>query len=316
MSILEDTITLGETDVRIQPLGTGAWAWGDRFVWGYGRGFGLEQVREAFHASIEHGVNFFDTAEVYGMGRSERHLGKFIQETDEPVIVATKFFPSYPWRFRQGALLHALESSLDRLGMKQVDLYQVHNPFPAFLQDTWSRDLAEAVQRGLTRTVGVSNYNREQTLRAHEVLTRNGMPLASNQVEYSLLNRKIERDGTLQACRETGATVIAYSPLGMGLLTGKYTPDNPLSGARRWKYGGSYLRRIQPLIDLMRAIGKQHGGKTPAQVSLNWLVCKDTVPIPGAKNSRQAGDNAGALGWRLRQDEIAALDEASSNIQT
>ena len=314
MNDLEGIVSLGTTDIRIPPMGTGAWSWGDRFFWGYGQDYGQEQAHEAFHASIASGLNFFDTAEIYGSGRSEQNLGLFIQETEQPVIVATKFFP-FPWRIWRGSLLSALASSLKRLKLEKVDLYQIHNPHPWFLQNTFLDDLAEAARRGMTRAVGVSNYNRDQTHHAQEILSREGIPLASNQVEYSLLNRKIERDGTLQACRETGAAVIAYSPLGMGMLTGKYTPASPPSGLRRWKYRRSFLEKLQPLIELLREIGQDGQGRTPAQVSLNWVICKGCVPIPGAKNARQARENAGALGWQLNPDEIAALDEASDKVQ-
>ena len=128
-------------------------------------------------------------------------------------------------------------------------------------------------------------------------------------MEYSLLQRGPERSGLLAACRDLGVTLIAYSPLGQGLLTGKYTAEHPPPGARRRR--ARRLDRIEPLIGLLRQIGEAHGGKTPAQVALNWAICKGTVPIPGAKNARQAGDNAGALGWRLADDEVAALDAAS-----
>jgi aryl-alcohol dehydrogenase-like predicted oxidoreductase len=151
-------------------------------------------------------------------------------------------------------------------------------------------------------------------LRAHEVLAKRGVPLASNQVEYSLLNRKVERNGVLGRCHELGATVIAYSPLAKGALTGKYTPEHPPSGLRRRMFSRERLASIQPLIGLLREIGTAHGGKTPAQVSLNWLLCKAVVPIPGAKNGRQAAENAAALGWRLSAAEVAALDQASQMV--
>ena len=170
--------------------------------------------------------------------------------------------------------------------------------------------LAEAVEAGLTRAVGVSNYNLAQMHRAHEQLARRGIPLASNQVEYSLLQRQPEHTGLLAACKELGITLIAYSPLRMGLLTGKYSPQHPLSGLRGRRLN-KQLAPTQSLILLMRQIGAGHGDKTPAQVALNWVMCKGAVPIAGVKSQTQATDNAGALGWRLTGDEIAALDEAS-----
>ncbi|MCS7010307.1 MAG: aldo/keto reductase, partial [Anaerolineales bacterium] len=142
------------------------------------------------------------------------------------------------------------------------------------------------------------------------VLTKYNIPLASNQVEYHLLNRSIEKNGLLTRCKELGVRVIAYSPLAKGLLTGKYSPENPPPALR----GGTSredLLRLQELINLMREIGQNHGGKTPAQVALNWILCKGALPIPGAKNEIQAAQNAGALGWRLTEEEVQTLDMAS-----
>lgn len=296
-------------------FGVGAWAWGDRLVWGYGRGYSAADVRQAFDASIAAGIRLFDTAEVYGQGQSERLLGEFIKTTSEPVIIATKFMPyPFPWRLNRKSLLRALKGSLKRLGVAQVDLYQVHQPLPPVNPETWMMAMAEAVQAGLTRQVGVSNYNRSWTQRAYAALAREGMNLASNQVEYSLINRAIEKNGLLKQCQELGVRVIAYSPLGMGLLSGKYTPENPPSGVRGGRYNRHFLERMTPLLTLMKRIGSDHAGKTSAQVALNWVICKGALPIPGAKNATQAEQNAGALNWRLSEEEVAALDEASDRI--
>lgn len=305
---LAEQVPLGATDIRISPLGIGTWAWGDRFYWGYGREYGEDDVQAAFGLALDRNVNFFDTAEVYGFGRSERLLGQALRASGKPAVVATKFMP-LPWRLRRASLHRALRGSLRRLGVQQVDVYQIHWPFPPVPIERWMQALADAVEEGLVRAVGVSNYNVDQLRRAHEALAKRGVPLASNQVEYSLLQRGPERSGLLAACRDLGVTLIAYSPLGQGLLTGKYTADHPPPGARRRR--ARRLGRIEPLIGLLRNIGEAHGGKTPAQVALNWTICNGSVPIPGAKNARQAEENAGALGWRLADDELAALDAAS-----
>jgi aryl-alcohol dehydrogenase-like predicted oxidoreductase len=297
-------------------MGVGAWSWGDRLVWGYGRGYAAEDVHQAFETAIAAGLRMFDTAEVYGQGQSERLLGEFIKTSPSPVIIATKFMPyPFPWRLGRGSLLRALKSSLKRLGVAQVDLYQVHQPLPPVNPETWMAAMAEAVQAGLTREVGVSNYGRSWTQRAYAALAREGIHLASNQIEYSLVNRAIEKNGLLKQCQELGTRVIAYSPLGMGLLTGKYTPENPPSGIRGGRYNRRFLERMNPLLTLMKRIGSDHAGKTPAQVALNWVIRKGALPIPGAKNASQAEQNAGALGWQLSEDEVAALDEASDRIQ-
>ena len=315
---MADLIPLGKTDIRISPLGLGTWQWGDRMMWGYGKTHTDSDLHDAFQVSLQSGINFFDTAEVYGKGRSEQLLGACLQEARQsplvaPLVVATKFMP-YPWRLRKGALLSKLRASLARLGLERVDLYQIHWPFRPVPIETWANALADAVQAGLTRTVGVSNYNSAQMLRVHAALVKRGVPLASNQVEFHLLNRRVEREGLLKLCRELGVTLIAYSPLAKGLLTGKYSPQTRPHGMRRYLFRRARLGKIQPLIQLLRAIGDAHDGKSPAQVALNWLICKGAVPIPGAKNARQARDNAGALGWRLAEHEIAALDEESQKL--
>ncbi len=174
--------------------------------------------------------------------------------------------------------------------------------------------MAEAVQEGLIKAVGVSNYNREQMQRAFDALSTEGVMLASNQVEYSLLDRHIEKDGLLQASHDLGVRLIAYSPLASGVLTGKYTPENPVQGIRANRYNKATLEKVQPMIRLLNRIGGVHDGKTPAQVAVNWVVCKGLMPIPGVKTLEQAQMNVGALGWRLSEEEVQQLDEVSDAV--
>lgn len=294
-------------------LGIGTWAWGDRLYWGFGKGYDEKGLRDAFHWLIRSGVNFFDTAEVYGQGNSEEMLGRFIHEVEQPVRIATKFMP-LPWRLSRKALLRALRKSLKRLGVASVDLYQIHMPLPPVTIETWMQGMAEAVQEGLIKAVGVSNYNREQMQRAFDALSTEGVSLATNQVEYSLLDRHIEKNGLLQASRDLGVRLIAYSPLASGILTGKYTPENPVQGIRANRYSKSTLEKVQPLIRMMNRIGGAHDGKTPAQVAVNWVMCKGLMPIPGVKTLSQAVMNVGALGWQLTEEEIKLLDETSDAV--
>ncbi len=290
-------------------MGLGAWAWGDRIMWNYGHGYDISDIEQAFRTSLAAGINLVDTAEIYGAGRSEQFLGQFLKITETPVLVATKFMP-FPWRLSRRSLMGALRRSLERLGLEHIDLYQIHWPSPPMPIEFWAEQLAEAVRDGKTRAVGVSNYNKNQMQRAYTVLSKYNLSLASNQVEYHLLNRKIEKNGLLDRCKEMGVRVIAYSPLAKGLLTGKYSPENP-PPALRGSNGREYLKALQGLIGLMAEIGQGHGGKTPGQVALNWTICKGTLPIPGAKTKAQAAENAGAKGWRLTEEEVRALDEAS-----
>jgi len=311
MKTSQDLVLLGKTGIKITPVGVGTWAWGDRLVWGYGgSAYDDSDIQEAFDVSLDNGANWFDTAEVYGMGRSERFLGKFIPTATREVLVATKFFP-FPWRLRKEALIRNLKDSLKRLQLSRVDLYQIHMPFGQWTKPGYITALADAVSAGLTRAVGVSNFNLERTKLSNETLKAAGVPLASNQVEFSLFDRRIEKNGLLDYCLENEITIIAYSPLAKGMVTGKYGPENPPSGPRKRMYPPEKLQRAQPLISLLKEIGEQYG-KTPAQVALNWTICKGTVPIPGAKNAKQAADNLGAMGWRLSPEAVSALDEASN----
>ena len=293
-------------------MGLGAWQWGDRMVWQFGQGYSEKEVHDAFKLSVGEGIRFVDTAEAYGNGMSERLLGQFVQETDQPVLIATKFFP-FPWRFFRSSIPRALKNSLERLGVESVDLYQIHLPTPLMSVDRMMDGMVECVKSGMTRTLGVSNFNQTQMVTAYSALARQNIPLASNQIHYSLLNRKAEKNGLMARCSELGVRLIAYSPLEKGLLTGKYNANNPPPGTRAGRYS-SLLPKIDPLIKLMTTIGQDHGGKTNAQVALNWTICKGTLPIPGAKNVKQAQENAGALGWKLTEEEVAKLDELSDQI--
>ncbi|OQA45490.1 MAG: L-glyceraldehyde 3-phosphate reductase [Chloroflexi bacterium ADurb.Bin325] len=309
----DERIELGRSGVHAPLLGLGTWQWGDTRIWRYGQDYAEAEIEAAFDAALSADIDLFDTAEMYGQGRSERFLGQFVRGRvaaggARPVI-ATKYMP-YPWRLTRGRLAAALHSSLDRLGLAQVDLYQVHWPLPPRSVTTWAEALADVVEAGLARAVGVSNHSTDQMRRVHEALARRGVPLASNQVQYSLLHRRPEQNGLFAACRELGVTLIAYSPLAKGLLTGKYAPGSRPAGPRGWRYNDGLLAKIGPLNGLLRDIGQAHG-KTPGQVSLNWLICRGALPIPGAKNARQAAENAGALGWRLNADEMAALEQAA-----
>lgn len=314
----KDLVPLGKTDILVTPLGVGAWSWGDQVFWGYGRDYGETDVKAAFDISLEAGINFFDTAEAYGQGRSETLIGQFIRDTPlqegmPPIIVATKFFP-YPWRVWKGSLKQALMRSLQRLRFEKVDLYQIHWPFPPISIETWASALADVFEEGLVRSVGVSNYSAQQMRRTQASLIKRSVLLASNQVEFSLINRKIEKNGLLNLCKDLGVSCIAYSPLGKGTLTGKYSPQNPPRGTRARRYNPRFLSQLEPLIRLLREIGRSREGKTPAQVALNWIMCKGAIPIPGAKNIQQAQENIGALGWRLTEDEVSALDQASDQL--
>lgn len=313
------TIRLGANGPAVAPLGIGTWAWGDQLFWSYGKEYDKASLQEAFNTALEAGINFFDTAEIYGLGKSERLLGEFVQQSvqpsDRPVQIATKYFP-LPWRFNAQAVADALTASLKRLQLPTVALYQVHQPFDFFMgQKVLMQALADEVKQGRTLAIGVSNYSAEQMRQAHQFLAEYGISLAVNQVQYSLLARQIETNGVLATARELGITILAYSPLAQGLLTGKYTPENYTAptGARRLdpRFSKNGLEKLAPMVQLLQSIAEAHG-KTPAQVALNWLIAQgNVIPIPGAKNANQVKQNAGALGWSLSPEEIEQIDRTT-----
>jgi aryl-alcohol dehydrogenase-like predicted oxidoreductase len=309
--------SLGTSDLQVPRLGVGAMTWGDPSGlarWSpaklaYGGAHGLDEEKRAFEVSVAAGVTLFDTAEMYSGGASERRLGELAHGKE--VLLATKFPPS-PFA-RAESMPHELDASLERLGRNAVDLYQHHFPSSRVSIPVLMNLMADAVTQGKVKAVGVSNYSADQMRIAHAALAKRGIPLASNQVEYSLLHRQPEVNGVLDACRELGVTLIAYQPLASGALTGKYKVGSRPTGLRRFMgfFRGKGLEAVAPVVALLREIGGRYS-KTPAQVALRWLIENELVlPIPGAKNAKQAADNAGALSFRLTRAEVEALDRAT-----
>jgi aryl-alcohol dehydrogenase-like predicted oxidoreductase len=202
----------------------------------------------------------------------------------------------------------ACEASIERLGVEHVDLYQLHGPISLRSKAALAEALAEVHQAGLTRAVGVSNYSVREMTKIHQELAKRGLPLATNQVEYSLLRRVPETGGLLEACQQLGVVLLAYSPIGQGRLTGKYSAANPPPGKRG--FSAHPMPMVDAVVAVLRRIGDERG-KTPSQVALRWLIDKGTVPIPGAKSAAQARENAGALGWALSAGELAELDRCA-----
>uniref|UniRef100_A0A803QLG4 NADP-dependent oxidoreductase domain-containing protein n=1 Tax=Cannabis sativa TaxID=3483 RepID=A0A803QLG4_CANSA len=319
-------VKLGNSDLKVTKLGIGAWSWGDTSYW---NNFDwddrkMKAAKAAFDTSIDCGITFFDTAEVYGsrlaLGAisSETLLGRFIKERKQKdpeteVAVATKF-AALPWRLGRQSVVNALKDSLNRLQLSSVELYQLHWP-GVWGNEGYIDGLGDAVEQGLVKAVGVSNYSEKRLRNAYEKLKKRGIPLASNQVNYSLIYRLPEQNGVKATCDELGVSLIAYSPIAQGALTGKYTPENPPDGPRGRIYTPEFLTKLQPLINRIREVGDNYS-KTPTQVVLNWLLAQDNVvPIPGAKNAEQAAEFAGALGWKLTDDEVSELRSLASEIQ-
>jgi aryl-alcohol dehydrogenase-like predicted oxidoreductase len=291
--------------------------WGDPSGWSrftpaklaYGGAEGVEEEARAFESSLEAGVTLFDTAAMYSNGASERRLGELAR--GRAALIATKFPPGM--RATAEDMPRALEASLARLGRATVDLYQHHYPAKRVDIPRLMGLMADAVAAGRLRAVGVSNYSAEQMRTAHAVLAERGVPLASNQVQYSLLHRQPETNGVLDTCRELGVTLIAYQPLASGALTGKYLAGARPRGLRRFAplFRRNRRESVGSVVTLLREIGARHG-MGPTQVAIRWLIENDCVlPIPGAKNGAQAIANAQALSFSLSHDEVEALDRAT-----
>jgi aryl-alcohol dehydrogenase-like predicted oxidoreductase len=314
---MEYATTLGRSSLRVPRLGVGAMTWGDPrglarlhpAHTAYGGAHGVEEERRALEASIAAGANLFDTAGMYSGGAAEQRLGELARGKD--VIIATKY-PS-GFSFQAEDFPRELEKTLGRVGRETIDVYQHHFPNNQISIPRLMDQVADAVEAGKVRAAGVSNYSAEQMREAHAALARRGIPLASNQVNYSLVHRTPEVDGVLDACRELGVTLIAYSPLGMGALTGKYSASKRAGGLRRFlpDFSRKAMEAVQPVVDLLRRIGEGYS-RSPSQVALRWLMENPSVlSIAGAKNGRQAEENAGALSFRLTPEEVEMLSQAT-----
>lgn len=314
---MEQMSTLGRSPLRVPRLGVGAMTWGEPkglarlnpAKLAYGGAHGAEEEQRAFDVSLALGITLFDTAAMYSGGASEQRIGELIKGKD--VLIASKFPRTL--RFRPENFPRELEASLRRLRRSSIDLYQHHFPTNSVSIPELMELLADAVEAGKVKAVGVSNYSAEQLRTAHSALAKRGIPLASNQVQYSLLHRQPEVNGVLDTCRELGVTLIAYSPLAMGALTGKYSGSRKASGFRRFmsNFSRKEMEKVQPVVNLLHEIGERYS-KTPSQVALRWLIENPLVlPIPGAKNSSQAENNAGALTFSLTPEEVETLDQAT-----
>lgn len=279
------TRALGASGLTVSPLGVGT----NR--WSYGKND--EKVIQVFNASLEVGVAFFDTAEVYGFGKSEKLVGECLKQTPHQAVIASKYAP-LPTR----RLSKALDASLARLGLATLDLYYIH--FPIGNIDALMDQMAEAFQAGKIRTVGVSNFSAVQMRRAADRLARYHISLAANEVQYNLWHRQPEVNGVLDACMELNVALVAYVPLASGRLT--------KSTAR-----SSSDNKSQALQQVLHSIAETHG-KSTNQVILNWLLQRDEhiIPIPGTTSAAHALNNAETLTWQLTAEEFTTIDSASS----
>ena len=301
----ERIVELGSSGLRVSRLGTGT----NRWV----KGRNDEAVFEAYRSLIDAGVNFFDTAEIYNGGKSELLLGECIRRDGRPTVVASKFMP-WLTRLTGQQFRKALDASIGRLGTQILDIYYIHYPIPPLSVEALMDRMAEAVEAGKIRAVGVSNFNAEQMRRAAARLKQHKISLAANEVEYSLMHRQPEVNGVLDACRELNVSLVAYRPLGRGLLAMVETLGLPRESSQPIGGRGKGVSGEETLIGALREVALRHG-KSVSQIALSWLLRSDehVIPIPGATNVRHARENADALSWMLSDEDFKELDEASSH---
>lgn len=311
-----DTSLAGNID--LPPLGLGAWAWGDSLFWGYDKKNDNE-LKVVFDYAIENSktpTTLLDTAEVYGFGRSEKLIGQFSSDYPrEKIQVATKF-AAFPTRTKPQDVVKACEASLERLNRDCIDLYQIHFPNAWSNAEYWD-GLAMCFDKGYVKAVGVSNYGVDATRACHAQLAKRGLQLATNQIQLSLLYRYPEQNGLLECCSDLGIKVLSYSPLALGMLTGKYSLDNLPQGPRSAVYKKlSTTPDYENLLSTMREVAEGHKDATLSQVALNWARAKNTIPIPGARTLSQIRQNYGALNWNLNAEEVKQLDQAAAKVTT
>jgi aryl-alcohol dehydrogenase-like predicted oxidoreductase len=308
---------LGSSNLQVSPIGLGCWQFskGNGFVGKYWPLLKDETIKEIVQASLESGVNWCDTAEVYGWGASETALAVALSSLGKDAIIATKWWPM----FRTAASIpHVIEEQLQRLS--HIELYQVHQPYGFSSVEKEMDAMARLVEKKKIKYVGVSNFSAGKMRRADRELRKYGLRLISNQVRYNLIDRNIESNGVLETARELGVSIIAYSPLKQGILTGRFHDESGRvqRSAGYRKYSSAFkpkgLEQTRPLINLLTDIAKSHH-VGPAQIALAWVIADQAVvAIPGASSSSQARSNAASMEIKLTTDEMQHLDEMSKRV--
>jgi aryl-alcohol dehydrogenase-like predicted oxidoreductase len=312
---------LGKSKIMITPIGLGCWQFsgGKSMVGKFWGNLEQETISQIVKSSLENGVNWFDTAEAYGLGQSELALAEGLQAAGvkpENTLIATKWLPL--GRFAS-SMVNTIDTRLKKLSPYPISLLQIHQPTSFSSVESQMKAMATLLKAGKIKTAGVSNFNQKQMQRATAALKVEGFDLASNQMRYNLLDRHIEQNGVLEYAKENGITLIAYSPLAQGVLTGRFHehPElvSSLTGYRRLMPGfqPKNIHRSQPLIDELKILAEKYQ-VTPAQVALNWVINfhgETVVAIPGATSVMQAQQNAAVMRFTLSGDELTHLDRVS-----
>ncbi len=313
--------SLGRTSIMVTPIGLGCWQFSKQknLAGKFWPTLEDDLIEKVVALSIEGGINWFDTAEAYGSGASEIALSKALQAAGKKtgdVVIATKWWPAF--RFASN-IDKSINKRISALEPYSIDLYQVHQPFSFSGEKSEMEAMAGLVNRKLIKAVGVSNFNARKMKNSWETLQKSGIPLASNQVRYSLLDRKIESNGVMDLAKKLGITIIAYSPLAQGLVTGKFHDNKGLLnniGFRRYssQFKPAGLEKSRPVVDLVKELSIKYS-VTPSQVALNWLIQYNgdtVVVIPGATKEIHAKENVGAMSFRLSDEDMVRLDNVSA----
>ncbi len=315
---------LGTSQIEITPIGLGTWQFsqGKGLAGSFWKSLDQDATHAVVKAALAGGIDWFDTAEFYGRGNSERSLSAALASlrvAPGSVGIATKWWPL----MRTSRSIPAtIGERLACLSPYPIDLFQVHQPYGLSSVAKEMNAMADLVDAGKVRAVGVSNFSASAMEEAHAVLARRGIPLASNQVRISLLDRSVERNGLLGAARRLGVTLIAYSPLAQGILTGRFheDPGAVATVSRVRRLSGSIrprtIERTAPLVAELKKAGAAHGA-TASQAALNWLISRwgdAVVAIPGASKPSQAAEAAGAMGFELTPAELDSIDALSRSI--
>jgi len=313
---------LGQTDIYVSPIGLGCWQFSEGKAGARGSWDPVSEgeTNEIVQASLDGGINWFDTAELYGMGRSERAIARALKLAgmqDEDVVVATKW---NPFGRTARSITNTVDERLECLNGYTIDLHQIHNPFGFTTRRSEMNAMADLVEAGNIRSIGVSNFRAQQMQQAQDALGARGLQLTANQVKYSLLDRRIESNGVLDTAKDLGVSIIAYSPLDMGLLSGKFHKHPERLGSLPILRRMELRRKFEASRELINALEDiaQDYGVTPSEVALNWLINLHgdvIVVIPGASKVRHAQQNVGAMTFTLTEAEIEQLDRLSQQFK-
>lgn len=314
----------GNTDLKLSPIGLGTWQFskGKNLAGKFWPVLSDEASFEIVKAAYNNGINWFDTAEMYGNGESERTLARALKDSgisDSDVVLATKWMPIFR---TASSIISTINDRLEALEPYAISLHQVHNPASFSSIKKQMAAMAKLAEQKKIKFIGVSNFSAKQMRKAHKELEKHGLVLASNQVHYNLLRRNIESNGIMDTARELGIAIIAYSPLAQGILTGKYHENHEnikeIKGFRKIMpaFKKRSLQKKQPLINALKEIAKKHDA-TPAQISLNWLTNFHgglVFAIPGASSAKQVESNTSAMNIKLTDEELNLIDKISRSI--